>query len=93
MDIETAMEEAGAAMMSMADRVAADRAAASGLNARAEELYCSAGGSIAGDFLRQRADDFLRAAARRERRAQAIQTLMDAARKAAQQEDANHVST
>jgi hypothetical protein len=86
--VDDALSEAGAHMMRLVDRADEAREAAAALMARADEL----GPSMTGDLLRQAAEGRLRAAAAREHTAQAIQILLNVARKATHQKDQDHVS-
>lgn len=88
-NLEDALHEAGTHMMRLLDRADENRDAAVALMARADEL----GASMTGDILRQAAEGRLRAAAAREHTAQALQTLIDVARKATPQKEQDYVST
>jgi hypothetical protein len=86
--LSEAIEVAGADMLRMVERADADRAAADAYNAH----LWACGSTHAFEVLNQRADEFLRRAARRERSAQALQLVIDAARKAAT-EETHHASS
>ena len=83
--LDEAIEVAGADMLYCAQRAEEYREGARAFNERLADTPTP----IAAEFLRQRADDFLRRAARRELSAQALQVVIDAARKAAREETKN----
>lgn len=85
MSLEEALEIVGADMMRLTERAEQYRAGAHAFNAAMEHTKTR----TQHDFLDQRADEYLRLAARREQSAQALQLLMDAARTAAKKERAN----
>lgn len=82
MSLDDALEIVGADMLRLVERAEQYRAGALAFNTHME----FAPTAITHDFLNQRADEYLRLAARREQSAQALQIVMDAARKAASKE-------
>lgn len=82
MSLDEAMEIVGADMMRLTQRAEEYRTGAQAFNAAMEHTKTR----TQHDFLDQRADEYLRLAARREQSAQALQVLMDAARIAAKKE-------
>ena len=81
--LEDAIMRAGAVVLRFADWALALRETAAQATVRADEL----GYTMAGDIMRQAAEQSLRSAAAREEDAQAIQQVLAAARKAAPEQE------